>query len=147
MPDIFGFFGEKDPQINKSTAESMLRNIFASFPDTEAVNQHYLPNSIEENDYDLVRHQLYTASGDFSLLCPTTYFAEKFLDSGNNVYFYLWAHRPSDSPWAPWMGVTHFSDVSFLFGLPIKYAEEYEPEEVELSMDFIHKWSHFVKYG
>uniref|UniRef100_T1E1P0 Carboxylic ester hydrolase n=1 Tax=Cupiennius salei TaxID=6928 RepID=T1E1P0_CUPSA len=146
-PDLFGFFGAKDPPVNKSTGENLLRRMFAAFPDTESVVRHYLPESIPEDDYETVRFQVCSASGDFSLLCPSVYFAEKVAENGSDVYYYLWAHRPSNSPWAPWMGSPHYSEVQFLFGLPIKEPERYESEEVGLSMGFIHMWSNFMKYG
>lgn len=109
--------------------------------------RHYLPESIPDDDYETVRFQVYSASGDFSLLCPSVYFAEKCAENSSDVYFYMWAHRPSNTPWASWMGTPHFSEAAFLFGLPVRDAEQYEEEEVELSMNYIDMWSNFIKEG
>ncbi|XP_054719052.1 acetylcholinesterase-1-like [Uloborus diversus] len=148
-PDLYGFFGEKNPNISKSQAKEMLRNIFTSFdfPDPDAAVNFYLPDSIEEDEYDLSRRQLYTGSGDFSLLCPTVYFAESFASRGSDVYFYFFTKRPSTTPWAPWLGVTHFEEVQFVFGSPLKNPQDYEAGETTLSAEIIQNWSRFVKNG
>ncbi|XP_035215917.1 acetylcholinesterase-1-like isoform X2 [Stegodyphus dumicola] len=145
--DTFGFFGEKDPHINNTFGEDLIREIFAKFSNTEGVVKHYLPDNITEDQHELIRQQVYTASGDFSLLCPTVYFAERYAEKGNNVYFYLWDHRPSTTRWAPWMGAAHFSEVQFVFGDPLKHPHNYEPEEVHLSSQLIEYWTNFVKNG
>ncbi|GIX76726.1 acetylcholinesterase-1 [Caerostris extrusa] len=118
-PDTFGFFGEKDVQINKTAAASIIQKYFSDFPDTKAVIQHYLPDYIPEDEYDLVRYQAYTSLGDMTLVCPDVYYAEKCSEKGSDVFFYFWTHRSSTTPWAPWMGVVHFSELDFVFGLPL----------------------------
>ncbi|XP_035215914.1 acetylcholinesterase-1-like [Stegodyphus dumicola] len=145
--EIFGFFGEKNPQINKTFGKDMIRKIFAKLPDREAVVRQYLPDEITEDQYELVRRQVHIASGDYSRVCPSVYFAEKYAEKGNNVFFYVWDHRPSPTPWAPWMGVVHFTENQFVFGSPIKHPEKYVPEEVQLSSDMIKYWTNFAKTG
>ncbi|KFM73379.1 Acetylcholinesterase, partial [Stegodyphus mimosarum] len=125
----------------------MIRKIFAKFPNREAVVKQYLSDEISEDQYELVRRQVHTASGDYSRVCPSVYFAEKYAEKGNNVFFYVWDHRPSPTPWAPWMGVVHFTEIQFVFGSPIKDPEKYVPEEVQLSADMIKYWTNFVKTG
>ncbi|XP_054719062.1 acetylcholinesterase-1-like [Uloborus diversus] len=148
-PDLYGFFGEKNPHIDKSLAKDTMHAIFSNlgFPDPTAVVSQYLPDSIEEDDYELVRQQLYMASGDFSLLCPTVYYAESSAIKGSDVYFYFFTKRPSTTPWAPWMGTTHYEEVQFVFGSPLKNPEKYEVAETALSADMVRYWSEFVKNG
>ncbi|GFS65340.1 acetylcholinesterase-1 [Trichonephila inaurata madagascariensis] len=125
-PQLFGFFGEKDPQINKTTGANIIR---------------------EEDDYDYIRKQTYTACGDPLFVCTDIYYSEKCAEEGNNVYFYVWRHRPSTTVWAPWMGVAHYTEVQFVFGQPLQNPSRYEASEVQLSVEMIKIWSNFVKTG
>ncbi|GFY69221.1 acetylcholinesterase-1 [Trichonephila inaurata madagascariensis] len=92
-PQLFGFFGEKDPQINKTMGA------------------------------DIIREQ------------------------GENVYFYIWRHRPSTTVWASWMGAAHYTEVQFVFGQPLQNPSRYEASEIQLSEEMIKIWSSFVKTG
>ncbi|GFU24529.1 acetylcholinesterase-1 [Nephila pilipes] len=145
-PSLFGFFGEKDPKINKTQAASMIRKTFSSYSNPEKYVNYYLGN-VSDDDYDTIRRQVYTASGDSSLLCETVYFAESYAERNNDVYFYFFVHRPSNSPWAPWMGVAHFEEVQFVFGRPFRKPKNYTNEEAHLSSDMIKIWSDFAKNG
>ncbi|GFV92734.1 acetylcholinesterase-1 [Trichonephila clavipes] len=145
-PDLFGFFGEKDPKISKAQGASMIRKTFGSYSNPDKYVKHYLGN-VSDNDYDTIRRQVYTASGDSSLLCETVYFAESYAERNNDVYYYFYVHRPSNSPWAPWMGVVHFEEVQFVFGRPIIKPSNYTKEETQLSSDIINIWSTFAKKG
>lgn len=144
--EVFGVFGEKNSQINKTFGEKMIRTIFSSFPNKEAVVEIYLGN-VQETDYDTVRRQVYAAFEDFALVCPGVYFAERFADKGNRVYFYNFVHRSSNTPWAPWMGVAHFEEVQLVFGKPLRYPSQYTGQEYKLSEDMINIWTTFAKTG
>ncbi|KAF8763487.1 Acetylcholinesterase-1 like protein [Argiope bruennichi] len=146
QPDIFGFFGDKNPIINKTLAEDMIRSIFQGFGNPEKYVDHYL-GSVPDDDYDTIKRQVYTASGDSSLLCKTAYFAESYADRNNDVYYYLFSHRPSNTLWSPWMGVAHAEEVQFVFGRPIRKPQLYEPAELELSKKMIEVWTNFAKTG
>ncbi|GFS65007.1 acetylcholinesterase-1 [Nephila pilipes] len=145
-PSLFGFFGEKDPKINKTQAASMIRKTFSSYSNPEKYVNYYLGN-VSDDDYDTIRRQVYTASGDSSLLCETVYFAESYAERNNDVYFYFFVHRPSNSPWAPWMGVAHFEEVQFVFGRPIQKPKNYTDEEIQLSSEMIKLWTNYAKNG
>ncbi|KAF8763670.1 Acetylcholinesterase-1 like protein [Argiope bruennichi] len=146
QPEVFGFFGHKNPIINKTQAENMIRGIFRSSDNPEKYVEYYLGN-IPDDDYDAIKTQVYTASGDSSLLCETVYFAESYADRGNDVYFYLFTHRPSNTPWSSWMGAAHAEEVQFVFGRPIRKPYLYEPQEVALSRKMIDIWTNFAKNG
>lgn len=143
---FFGEYGEKNPKINKSLGISLMKDIFKDIPFKDDVIQHYLGN-LRHRDYDKVRKQVYTAIGDYNILCPTKYFAESYSRRKNRVYYYFFAHRSSNSPWAKWVKVTHFDEVPFVFGSPLLHPKKYTRKEVVLSLKIIRIWSNFVKYG
>ncbi|CAL1292754.1 unnamed protein product [Larinioides sclopetarius] len=145
-PEIFGFFGEKNTVISKIHAGHIIRNFFSNYDDPEIYIKYYLDN-VPDNDYNAIRRQTYTAVGDSIFLCPSVYFAESYAERKNDVYFYLFTHRPSNSVWAPWMGVEHFEEIQFVFGRPILNPELYEDNEIELSKKMIEIWTNFAKYG
>ncbi|CAL1269168.1 unnamed protein product [Larinioides sclopetarius] len=144
--ELFGLFGQKNPIINKTQAENIAGNIFRNFDNPEIYVRYFLA-SIPDDHYDAIKRQVYTASGDRSLLCSNVYFAESYADRNNDVYYYFFTHRPSNTPWSYWMGVAHFEEVQFVFGKPIRKPYLYEPEEVELSKKMIQIWSDFAKNG
>ncbi|KAF8773143.1 Acetylcholinesterase-1 like protein [Argiope bruennichi] len=145
-PEVFGFFGDKNPIINKTHAENMIRSIFGSFDDPEKYVKNYL-GSVPGDDYDAINRQVYTAYGDSYILCETVYFAESYADRENDVYYYLFSHRPRNSVWSPWAGVAHTEEIQFVFGRPIRKPLLYEPAEVELSQKMIEIWTNFAKNG
>ncbi|GFR12005.1 acetylcholinesterase-1 [Trichonephila clavata] len=146
-PKIFGFFGEKNPQINKTFGADLIRDILTGVPDVESIVQHYLSDDVSENAYNFIRRQVYTSFTDEFFLCPSVYYAEKCAEKGNEVYFFKWRHRPSVNPWAPWMGVAHFDEVQFVFGQPLLNSSSYEAEEILLSSEVLNIRSSFVKTG
>ena len=143
---LFGPFGKKNPRITKSLATSQMKDIFKDFSFKDDVIQYYLSNVSNEN-YDEIREKVYTSIGDFSILCPTEYFAESYSRFGNHVYYYYFVHRSSATPFAKWMNVTHFEEVPFVFGNPLLYPEKYTQAEAILSSRLIRIWSNFVKTG
>ncbi|GBM67630.1 Acetylcholinesterase-1 [Araneus ventricosus] len=145
-PETFGFLGEKNTNVNKTYADQLIRKFFSNYDDPEKYAKYYL-DSVPDDDYDTIRKQTYTAVGDSVILCPTVYFAESYAERKNYVYFYFFVHRPSNSIWAPWMGVTHFDEVQFVFGQPIRKPELYEGDEITLSKKMIEIWTNFAKYG
>ncbi|XP_015926154.2 acetylcholinesterase-1 [Parasteatoda tepidariorum] len=143
--DVFGFFGEKTSKINKTFGEKILKNIFLSFPYRKAVIQRYLGDLDE--DCDDILYQVQAAIGDLTRICPSIYLAETVAQKNDNVYFYFFKHRPSNSPFAPWMGVVHFDETPFAFGYPLRYPQNYTAYEVQLSLEMVHVWTSFAKNG
>lgn len=70
---------------------------------TRDIRDHYF-NKFENNDFDGVRQAFIDAIGDYLQICPTVYFGEYMAEYANNVYFYLFNHRPSNSYWDEWLG-------------------------------------------
>ncbi|GBN79258.1 Acetylcholinesterase-1 [Araneus ventricosus] len=151
-PDEFGFFGEKDPKINKTYAKTLLESTFSNYTDPKKYIDFYLKD-ISDKDYDLIRRQVYTAFGDTNILCPTVYFAESYAERNNDVFYYFFIHRPSDTLWAEWMGVVHFEEVQFVFGRPLEAIHSiwmkkvYSTKEVWLSKEMMEIWANFAKDG
>ncbi|GBM95845.1 Acetylcholinesterase-1 [Araneus ventricosus] len=141
-----GFFGEKDTQVNKTFATTMLQLAFGNFTDPQKYIDFYLKD-VPDDDYDLIRKQVHTAYGDTIITCPTVYFAEKYAERNNDVYFYFFNHRPSNTPWAEWLGVAHFEEVQFVFGRPVRVPEDYNTAEVALSAQVMKLWANFAKDG
>ncbi|GFU30991.1 acetylcholinesterase-1 [Nephila pilipes] len=144
MKNVFGFFGEKNPAINKTFGKHVIKKNFKDFPDT--IVDYYLGN-VDEDARDIVLYQVQTASGDYARVCPSVYLAESVAKKGNRVYFYYFVHRPSPTPWAPWMGVAHFDETPFAFGYPLRYPKNYTNAELLLSERMINVWTNFAKSG
>ncbi|GFT04602.1 acetylcholinesterase-1 [Nephila pilipes] len=147
LPDLFGFFGDKKTILNKTYATNLLKNSLALFNcSSDEIATHYF-DGVDDHDSLRIKRQLYKAVGEITLTCPTTYFAESYANRNNDVYLYIFNHRPSTSPWAKWMGTSHFDEVQFVFGQPFQKPSVYTALEIELSMMMIHYWTSFAKYG
>ncbi|KAG8182895.1 hypothetical protein JTE90_004260 [Oedothorax gibbosus] len=144
--EIFGFFGDKTDRVNKSLGEQLVRSSFKGFRGVDAVVEHYLGSVIEDDEKEVLQ-QVLTASGDYARLCPCTYLADSVAANGNRVYYYQFTHRPTPTPWAPWMGVVHFDETPFVFGYPLRYPENYSEDERDLSRRMIAIWTGFAKNG
>ncbi|CAL1291543.1 unnamed protein product [Larinioides sclopetarius] len=134
-PDIFGFFGKEDVSITREQGVELLLKAFSTFQDKDKLVEHYFPS--ENDDSGTSRQYEYVlanALGDFGITCPTVNYAVVSAQSGINVYYYDFQHRPKNSVWAEWMGITHFDEVDFVFGGPFKkpsndwplYGEKFE---------------------
>ncbi|GBM91030.1 Acetylcholinesterase, partial [Araneus ventricosus] len=117
------------------------------FPHRDAVAEHYLPDSLPDDAHDTIRKQVYTSFGDASIVCPSTFYAERCAKTGGNVYKYVWNHRPTITVWFPWMGAVHATELEFVFGTPLLHSFHYKPDEVNLSRTIINIWSSFAKNG
>ncbi|KAG8196829.1 hypothetical protein JTE90_027543 [Oedothorax gibbosus] len=151
-PELYGFFGEKNPHLNKTYGRDEIRTFLSkTFPQSpvgyEAILQYYFPDGLAENDSVATRHQIYTAQGDMETICPAMFYGEKCSELDHNVYAYFFTHRPSVTKLAEWVGATHFDEVQFVFGHPLLSPGKYKESEVTLSRQMIDIWSNFVKTG
>ncbi|GFY40063.1 acetylcholinesterase-1 [Trichonephila inaurata madagascariensis] len=149
--DLLGVTGQKEVAITKSFGATILRKMFANLKDPEEIVQQYL-GDLKENESDEVRKQVFTAMGDYHVTCPTMYFAENFNTGNNTVQFYLYDQRPTQTIWAPWMGVTHYDEVAMVFGRPIEgynveTFQKYYTGEMGLSFGMSQMWGNFAKNG
>ncbi|PRD26720.1 UNVERIFIED_CONTAM: Acetylcholinesterase-1 [Trichonephila clavipes] len=149
--DLLGVTGQKEVAITKSFGATILRKMFANLKDPEEIVQQYL-GDLKENESDEVRKQVFTAMGDYHVTCPTMYFAENFNTGNNTVQFYLYDQRPTQTIWAPWMGVTYYDEVAMVFGRPIEgynveTFQKYYTGEMGLSFGMAQMWGNFAKNG
>ncbi|XP_077564950.1 acetylcholinesterase-1-like [Haemaphysalis longicornis] len=113
---------------------------------TRDIRDHYFKN-IKDRDYPGVRNAFIEAIGDYLQICPTVYYGEVYSEFNNSVYFYHFTHRPSNSYWPEWLGTAHFDEVEFVFGVPLRFPEQFTEEEVVFSRHIMDIWLTFAKEG
>lgn len=149
-PQLFGFLGKKFPKLNTSTAENLykivLKKTLKDIPGTDLLTQTILA-TLSKDDYKKNLKIIYDFLGDFALVCPDVYFAESFSRFGKDTYFYFFTQRPSNTPWAKWMGVAHYAEVPFVFGSPVMNKNLSTDEDVNMSQYMMRMWSNFAKTG
>lgn len=84
---------------------------------------------------------------DIIFLCPSRTMARTLSENKRNVHFYLYGHRSSNSQYHPWIGVTHHDEVEFIFGRPLRMADTYSGDDIDMSQRMIKIWSHFAHTG
>ncbi|XP_064470013.1 acetylcholinesterase-1-like [Ornithodoros turicata] len=112
----------------------------------ERIIDFYFENNTDV-DGDDVRNSLALAFGDIFVNCPVTFLAESFGDRPMNAYYYVLTHRPSFSKWPEWYGVTHFDDVTFLFGMPLRYPDMYSANDATISRVLMNAITSFATSG
>lgn len=125
----------------------------------------------KEKDPVTIRNALAHMIGDSTFTCPATLFANlvspvssssssfssssssnavpksSSSDALSKVYFYVFDHSSSISPWDKWMGVLHFDEVPFVFGHPVRYPHIYTKSEISFSKLIMNYWVNFAKTG
>ncbi|XP_054716265.1 acetylcholinesterase-like [Uloborus diversus] len=141
MADLFPLL--RNPKIDNETALPIIRALFQTVPSVSADNvfKFYLKN-IPPGDSVAIATAISDSFGDYAINCPTLYLAENL----NHAYSYWFTHQSLNHQNSEWLGVTHFDDVPYTFGLPIK-DDQYTPEDGRFSRDLIHKWVSFARCG
>ncbi|RWS16894.1 acetylcholinesterase-like protein [Dinothrombium tinctorium] len=85
--------------------------------------------------------------GDLFITCPSLSFAEEIAKINKTVFFYVFNHKPSIAAHHPWMGVSHGSDIPFVFGLPLRFPTQFSGKDIEVSKTVIKAWSSFATSG
>ena len=85
--------------------------------------------------------------GDYQFTCPVQEFAQRYADTFNDVYLYLFEHRASNHPWPSWTGVLHGDEIAFIFGEPLNETYGYTQKERQLSREMMAYWTNFAKTG
>ncbi|XP_002741756.3 cholinesterase-like [Saccoglossus kowalevskii] len=86
--------------------------------------------------------------GDYILKCPTIDIVNAYSKAGLDTYYYDLRRRSSGSPWPGWMGVVHGDEIQYIFGHPLNTEfGPYSDEDVDLSLQMMHYWANFAKYG
>lgn len=122
---------------------------FAPLDVAKAVYNLYV-GSLGEHEYDKLRSALGHAIGDAFLRCPEVFFGEKLSQHESEVYYYnMVYHSPTATHIDPWMGLTHFEDVQYTFGVPLRDCSNrrYSQDDAAFSRQIIHIWTTFAKSG
>ena len=85
--------------------------------------------------------------GDIMFVCPSIRFADRFSSLNRVVYMYILTHRSQNTVWGKWMGVTHNDELNYVFGVPLRYPNKFDGEDINLSKRLIKTWTHFAKTG
>ena len=88
--------------------------------------------------------------GDITMICPTYLFAKNYAlhSSAGSVYFYEQTYQRKAYLNTTAYGVTHFSDIDFVFGLPVLQPKPSDTSiDVEFSLQVMKLWTNFAKYG
>ncbi|EEC17664.1 acetylcholinesterase, putative [Ixodes scapularis] len=98
----------------------------------------------------LVRLSLYCLEilGDVLYSCPMMYFADYLSDQRNQVYAYVFSHKPSFRPFKDTrFGPMLYDDLNYLFGGPLSDPMRASPIDQEISHQVIDLVSTFAKSG
>ena len=92
-------------------------------------------------------NKLSQAMGDNSISCPTIYMADEMSARNKTVYMYLFDHKSNATKFGDWQGVSHYEEVPFVFGYPLRRKQLYSKDDITLSKRLMKIWSHFAKTG
>ncbi|CAG2107039.1 unnamed protein product, partial [Medioppia subpectinata] len=85
--------------------------------------------------------------GDNSITCPTIYMADELSARNKTVYMYVFDHKAKATKFGDWQGVSHYEEVPFVFGYPLRRTKYFDRQDIEMSKRIMKIWSHFAKNG
>ncbi|XP_072016305.1 cholinesterase 1-like [Amphiura filiformis] len=112
----------------------------------EAIAFQYRPWKTPDNQ-SLLRDAIGLAVGEYSFVCPSVEMAKAYAREGNQVYYYRFEERPSNSQYPEWMGANHGDDIPYTFGIPLDPSFGYSSREGELSRKLMSFWANFARTG
>ncbi|CAG2116580.1 unnamed protein product, partial [Medioppia subpectinata] len=118
------------------------------------VTEHYL-KGVNTSSPAALRAALTALFSDINFICPTYLFAKRFAQTvkeSQRVYFYELLYRSDYYSKQigcdlTTMGICHMSDLPFVFGLPLRYPNEYTPNDIIISKYMMKMWITFAKTG
>uniref|UniRef100_L7M7Q1 Carboxylic ester hydrolase n=1 Tax=Rhipicephalus pulchellus TaxID=72859 RepID=L7M7Q1_RHIPC len=137
--------------VNKKDMLYFFLKAFSFLPSVvvRAVYDLYL-GALRETEYPRLRSEFGQAIGDAFLRCPEVFFAEKLSQHNSSVYYYNMVYNSeTDTHLDHWLGLTHFEDVQYVFGVPLRDspARNYSSTDAEFSRHIIDIWVTFSKTG
>ncbi|KAH6930283.1 hypothetical protein HPB50_012295 [Hyalomma asiaticum] len=124
---------------------------FSFMPEDVAIAAYdFYVGALRERDYQKLRSELGQAIGDAFLRCPEVFFGERVSQHKSHVYYYNMAYKSETATHLdPWLGLTHFEDVQYVFGLPLRDSppRNYSSADAEFSRDIMDIWVAFSKTG
>ncbi len=125
-----------------------LMAVDGGFPETQAKSMaSVLLKGNETDSPENWARKIGSVFGDIMFICPTVRFADKFSNLNKTVYMYIFTQRAHNSVWGKWMGVTHHDELNFVFGVPLRYPNMFDGNDINLSKRIIKTWAHFAKTG
>lgn len=119
----------------------------------DAIEQQYIDWSHADDPAANYFYTFMDIETDETFLCTQETVSRKYEENGNDVYRYLFTHKPSASAWPPfpvWKGVAHGDDVPFVFGsvfIPEFADVDVPQEEIDLSIKMMTYYTNFAKTG
>ncbi|XP_054163854.1 acetylcholinesterase-like [Oppia nitens] len=118
------------------------------FPEMQAKSMAaVLLNGNETDTPENWARKIASVFGDIMFICPTLSFADKFSALNSTVYMYIFTHRAHNSVWGKWMGVTHHDELNYVFGVPLRYPNMFDGQDINFSKRLIKTWTQFAKTG
>lgn len=124
---------------------------FSFLPSTvaKAVYNLYV-GALRETEYHRLRSEFGQAIGDAFLRCPEVFFGEKLSQHKSHVYYYNMVYNSeTDTHLDHWLGLTHFEDVQYVFGTPLRDCppRNYSSIDADFSKHIMDIWVTFAKTG
>ena len=154
LPKIF----EKDRvNLNFTTLSEMKEFIvktfkmFVEFPESQvaALVNTFFNEGPEVDTTENLLQRLIDFASDMAFLCPSKVLAEEIAkyDSRKPIFNYRFNYKSSAQKDLLWAGVSHNSELPFVFGLPLKKPLLYNGVDIEISKLMMRVWSSFAKTG
>ena len=104
----------------------------------------------DNNDRYSLRSQLVDLASDYLFFAPAHEVADIHSEAAP-VYIYEFARRPSNASLSPaeWMGVIHFDNAPFDFGIPLlpSLPSRYDAADKNVSLFIMEMYANFAKFG
>jgi len=136
----------KDIEEAKELLGSSLKDWGLSKSTLKLMNSFFLEKT-KSVDPKVILKALHDVFGDLAFTCPAVYFSEKFAEKNRTSYFYYYSHQSKASNRDDWMGSTHFDELPYVFGLPLRYSGRYSGTDIDFSKRIMNIWATFARDG
>ena len=126
--------------------------------DIEKAKKFYLEGA-NLSDSEAIKWRIYDFYGDIVHKCPTYLFAKRYAERStdkSNIYFYEFDYKAREKSLhrttfseaqLESFGISHGSEVPFVFGLPLLKPNYKYQDELEFSRRVVKMWTDFAKEG
>lgn len=145
--DVLGMIGEKNDISVLNLDEKLAEEILRPFMLADSLNrsiQSYFERAKEDASYTYIDVVVDVLS-DLIINCGAVFQSDFNSLKNQPTYFYVFDYRSPSSPFAKWMGVTHFDEVQYVFGNPM--TKPFTDCEREVSNHVMDMWISFSKTG
>ncbi|KAI6182087.1 Carboxylic ester hydrolase [Aphelenchoides bicaudatus] len=82
--------------------------------------------------------------GDFFFSCALIEFADVIADhTFGSTFMYYFTKRSTANPWPKWMGAMHGYEIEYIFGMPYRLPQLYNPDQLDVERAFSSKIMQF----